>query len=94
MGTAEANIENERFSFVCSRCHLNLKSAWNFMSLFDILRHRNVLKIVPLVQQDYSIIIQSDFCFLAFSLTLPSSLIKLLVGGALRDCFATREIRT
>ena len=55
----------------------------NFMSLFGRLRHRNVLKFVPLVQHDFFFSLnQSDLCFLAFSFMLPSSLLELLVGGA------------
>ena len=54
-----------------------------FMSLFDRLRHRNVLKFVPLVQHDYfSSLNRSDLCFLVFSLMWPSTLLELLVGGA------------
>ena len=73
----EQNIENERFTVVCSRCRLNLKFG-NFTLSFGRLRQRIVLKCVPHVQHDYfSSFNQLDHCFLASSLSLPSTLLKL-----------------
>ena len=65
---------------MCSRCRENLKYG-NFTLSFGRLRQRIVLKCVPHVQHaqhDYfSSFNQSDHCFLAWSLPLPSSLFKL-----------------
>ena len=53
------------------------------MLSFGRLRRRVVLKCVPHVQHDYfSSINQSDHCFVASSLMLPSSLLKLPKGLA------------
>ena len=74
----EGNVENERFTVVFSRCRWNLKFG-NFSLTFDRLRQRIVLKCVPHVQHDYFFSFnQSDHCFLASSLLLPSSVLKLL----------------
>ena len=74
------NIENERFIVECSRCRQNLKFG-NIPLLFGRVRQRILLKCVPhvqCVQHDYiSSFIQSDNCFLALSLPLRSSLLKL-----------------
>ena len=67
----EVNIENERFTVMCSRFGQNLKLG-NFTLSFGRLRQRIVLKCVPHVQHDYfSSFNQSDHCFLASSLPLP-----------------------
>ena len=58
-------------------CRQNLKFG-NFTLSSDRPRQRIVLKCVPHVQHDYfSSFNQSDHCFLASSLPLPSSLLKL-----------------
>ena len=45
---------------------------------FSRIRQRILLKCVPHVQHDYfSSFIQSDLCFLAFSLSLPSLFLTL-----------------
>ena len=62
---------------MCSRCRQNLKFE-NFTLSFGRLRQRIELKCVPHVQHDYfPSFNQSDHCFLALSLPLPSSLLKL-----------------
>ena len=54
----------------------------NFSLLFEGIRQRMLLKCVSHVQHDYiSSFIQSDHCFLALSLPLLSSLIKLPNGS-------------
>jgi len=69
----ELNLEDERFIVGCSWCRENLNFG-NFTLSFGRLRHRIVLKCVPHVQHDYfSSFNQSDHCFLASSLPLPSS---------------------
>ena len=71
------NIENDRFTVVCSRYRLNLKFG-NFTTSFSGLRQRIVLKCVPHVQNDYfSSFNQSDHYFLASLLPLLLSLLKL-----------------
>ena len=73
----EVNIENERFTVVCSRCRENLTFG-NFTLSFGRWRQRIVLKCVPHVQHyQFSSFNQSDHCFLASSLPLPSSLLRL-----------------
>ena len=70
----EVNTENKRFTVVCSRC----RKFRNFTLSFGRLRQRIVLKCVPHVQHDYfSSFNQLDHCFLASSLPLPSTLLKL-----------------
>ena len=62
---------------MCSRCRYNPKFG-NFKLSFGGLRQRILLKCVPHVQQDYfSSFNQSDHCFLASSLPLPSCLLEL-----------------
>ena len=76
----EVIIESERFIVVCSRCPENFKFE-NFTLSFGRLRQRILLKYVPHVQHDYfSSFNQSDHCFLASSLPLPSSLLKLAIN--------------
>ena len=66
--SVEVNIENERFTTVCSRGRLNPKFG-NFTLAFGRLRQRIALKCVPHVQHGYfSSFNQSDHCFLASSL--------------------------
>ena len=62
----KVNVENERFTVVCSRCP-TLKISCCHLADY-----------VPHVQHDYfSIFRQSNHCFLASSLPLLSSLRKL-----------------
>ena len=76
-GPVEVNIENERFTVGCSRCHSNIKFG-NFTSSFGRLRQRILLKCVPHVQHDYfSLFNQSDHCFVVLPLPLSSSLLKV-----------------
>ena len=71
----EVNVEDERFTVVCSLCCWNLKFG-NF-TLFGRLCQRIVLKWVPNVQQDYfSSFNQSDHCIVVSSLLIPSSLLN------------------
>ena len=58
--------------------HVVVKTLYgNFTLSFGRLRQTIVLKCVPHVQHDYfSSSNQSDHCFLALSLSLPSSLLK------------------
>ena len=76
-GDVEVSVVNGRFTLVCLRCrykfgHLTLS--------FGGLRQKIILKYVPHVQHDfYYSFNQSDQCFLASSLPLPSSLLKLLI---------------
>ena len=61
----EVNLENERFTVICSRCRLNLKFG-NFTLLFGRLRQRMPIKCVPHVWHDYfTSFNQSHHCFLA-----------------------------
>ena len=70
-------MENERIAVLCSRCRENLKFG-NFTLSFGRLRQRIELKCVLHVQHGYfSSFNQSEHCFLASSLPLPSSLLKL-----------------
>ena len=69
--------KNERFTAASSRCHYNLKYE-NFTSSFGRLRQNIAPKSVPHVQHDYfSSFNQSNHWFVALSLTLPSSNLKL-----------------
>ena len=69
----EANVENERFTVVRSRCRYG-----NFTLSLDSLRQRIVLICLSHEQHDdLSSFNQSDHCFLASS--LPSSLLKLSI---------------
>ena len=62
-GAVAVNIENERFTVLCSRCRDKLKFG-NFTLSFGRLRQRIVLKCVPHVQHDYfSSFHQSDHFF-------------------------------
>ena len=58
--------------------HVVVKTLYgNFTLSFGRLRQTIVLKCVPHVQHDYfSLSNQSDHCFLALPLPLPSSLLK------------------
>ena len=61
-------------------CKAGKTKLGNFTLSFGRLRQRIVLKCVPHVQHDYfSSFNQSDNCFLASSLPLPSSLLELSV---------------
>ena len=69
--------KNERFTPAGSRCRQNLKYE-NFTSLVGRLRQNIAPKSVPHVQHDYfSLFNQTNHWFVAFSLTLPSSNLKL-----------------
>ena len=69
--------KNERFTAASSRCRQNLKYE-NFPSSFGRLRQNIARKSVPHVQHDYfSSFNQSNHWFVALSLTLPSSDLKL-----------------
>ena len=71
------NRGNERFTAASFRCHQNLKYE-NFTSSFGRLRQNIAPKSVPHVQHDYfSSFNQSNHCFVALSLTLPSLNLKL-----------------
>ena len=71
------NAKNERFTAAGSRCRHNLKHE-NFMSLLGRLRCKIAPKSVQHVQHDYfSLVIQSNHWFMAYSLLLRSSLIKV-----------------
>ena len=68
--------KNERFTAARSRCRQNLKYE-NFTS-FGRLRQNIASKSVPHVQHDYfSSFNQLNLWFVALSLTLPSSNLKL-----------------
>ena len=63
------------------------------MSSFGRLRQRIESKRVPHVQHDYfSLFNQSDHCFLASLLLLPSSLLKLPNKMQLSDGNPTRQV--
>ena len=69
--------KKERFTAASSRCRQNLKYE-NFPSSFGRLRQNIAPKSVPHVQHDYfSSFNQSNHWFVALSLTLPSSDLKL-----------------
>ena len=69
--------KNERFTYASSCCRQNLKYE-NFTSSFGRLRHNIAPKSVLHVQHDYfSSFNQSNYWFVALSLTLPSSNLKL-----------------
>ena len=73
--------KNERFTASSSRCRQNLKYE-NFMSSFGRLRQNIAAKSVPHVQHDcFSSFNQSNHWFVALSLTLPSSNLKLPIIG-------------
>ena len=72
----EVIIESERFIVVCSSCRENFKFG-NFTLSLGRLRQRIVLKCVPHVQHDYFSSFNQSHCFLASSLSLPSSSLKL-----------------
>ena len=79
--------KNERFTAASSRCLQNLKYE-NFMSSFGRLRHNIAAKSVPHVQHDYfSSFNQSNHWFVVFSLTLPSSNLKLPINKD-RQCLS------
>ena len=88
----EVNLENERFNVVCWRCRENLKFG-NFTLSFGRLRQRIVLKCILHVQHDcFSSFNQSDHCFLASSLPLPWSLLKLPSNGNKTDWSPVRFV--
>ena len=69
--------KTERFTPASSRCRQNLKYE-TFTSLFGRLRQKIAAKSVLHVQHDYfSSFNQSNHWFVALSLTLPSSDLKL-----------------
>ena len=69
--------KNERFTAASSRCRQNLKYE-NFTSSFGRLRQNIAPKSVPHVQHDhFSSFNQWNHWFVALSLTLPSSNLKL-----------------
>ena len=71
------NAKNERFTVASLRCRQNLKYE-NFTSSFGRLRQNIASKSVPHVQHDYfSSFNQSNHWFVALSLTLSSSNVKL-----------------
>ena len=76
--------KSERFTAASSRCCHNLIYE-NFTSSFCRLRKNIAPKSVPHVQQDYfSSFNQSNHWFVALSLTLPSSNLKLPNGSQQR----------
>ena len=80
-GTNDLHVkaDNERSFVAASLCCQNLKYE-NFTSSFGRLRQRIVFKCVPHVQhENFSSFNQSDHCFLALSLMLPSSFLKLVI---------------
>ena len=73
----QVKAKSERFTAASSRCRQNLKYE-NFTSSFGRLRQNIAPKSVPHVQHDYfSSLNQSNHWFVALSLTLPSSKLKL-----------------
>ena len=79
LGTSvfHVKLKNERFTAASSRCRQNLKYE-NFPSSFGRLRQNIAPKSVLHVQHDYfSSFNQSNYWFVALSLTLPSSHLKL-----------------
>ena len=71
------NAKNERFTAASFRCRQNLKYE-NFMSSFGRLRQNIAPKSVLHVQHDhFSSFNQWNYWFVALSLTLPSSNLKL-----------------
>ena len=82
----EVNVENKRFTVVCSRCR------WNFTLSFGRLRQRIELKCVPHVQHDYfSSFNKSDHRFLESSLLMASSMLKVPLFLLLINAFASRR---
>ena len=74
--------QKERFTAASSRCRQNLKYE-NFPSSFGRLRQNIAPKSVLHVQHDYfSSFNQSNHWFVALSLTLPSSDLKLANNNA------------
>ena len=72
--------KSERSTAASFRCRQNLKYE-NFTSSFSRLRQNIATKSVPHVQHDYfSSFNQSNHWFVALSLTLPSSNLKLPTG--------------
>ena len=71
---------NERFTAAGSQCCHNLKYE-NFTSSFGRLRQKTAPKSVPHVQHDYfSSLSQSNLGFVALSLPLLSSFLKLPIS--------------
>ena len=69
--------KSERFTATSPRCRQNFKYE-NFTSSFGRLRQNIAAKSVPHVQHDcFSSFNQSNHCFVALSLTLPTSNLKL-----------------
>ena len=69
--------KSERFTSASFRCRQNLKYE-NFTSSFSRLRQNIAPKSVPHMQHDYfTSFNQSNHCFVALPLTLPSSNLKL-----------------
>ena len=89
--------KNERFTAASSRCRQNVKYE-NFPLSFSRLRQNIAPKSVPHVQHDYfSSSNQSNHCFVALLLTLPSSdlkLPKIYVLLPLLQWFQNRESNT
>ena len=89
---------SERFTAVSSCCRQNLKYE-NFTSSFGRLRQNVAPKSVLHVQHDYfSSFNQSNHWFVALSLTLPSSDLKLPImwvsGGCQQDCCQMTDLLT
>ena len=80
LGTSGFHVKakNERFTAATPRCRQNLKYE-NFTSSFGRVRQNIAPKSVPHVHHDYfSSFNQSNHWFVALSLKLPSSNLKLL----------------
>ena len=98
LGTNGVHVKamSERFTAVSSCCHQNLKYE-NFTSSFGRLRQNIAPKSVPHVQHDYfSSFNQWNHWFVALSLTLPSSDLRLPImsGGCQQDCCQMTNLLT
>ena len=76
----DLKLENERFTAAESRCRESFNFG-NFRLLFCRLRQRNEPKCVAHVQHDC--FNQSNYCFVAFSFSLPSLLLYLQIWRAM-----------
>ena len=85
--------KNERFTAASSRCRQNLKYE-NFTSSFGRLRQNIAPESVPHVQHDYfSSFNQSNHWFVALSLMMPSSILKLPKFGNISCCHLADYVR-
>ena len=84
----DLKLENERFTAAESRCRESLNFG-NFRLLFCRLRQRKETKCVAHVQHDY--FNQSNYCFDAFSFSLPSLLLNLQIW---RVMTSRRDVKT